>query len=128
MRIRNREVDGVNVFLTLFLRTIFGILVGGFIYEASLPYDASQYRNCEVMQNQKYMKCNILNGSDEVFDRTKMVSSSFYKNGNEPYLKAKYCGDQLSNGRNVCNDYKFIAKTREEADRVAKLLIDGVNK
>lgn len=132
MRIRNREVDvvysiGVSL-VALFVFGIIGVAIAGIVHEISLPDDAYQYRNCRILQNEKYVKCRTLATSAKTFDRTKISNTIFKENNGKPYLEVEYCGDQRSNGRFFCSSHPFVAKTQEQADRVTEILIDGVNK
>jgi len=129
MRISNREVDvvygiGISI-IALFVLGVIGVIIAGIAYEISLPDDAYQYRNCRILQNEKYVKCRTLATSAKTFDRTKISNTIFKENNGKPYLEVEYCGDQQSNGRFFCSNYPFIAKTKEEADRIAEMLIDG---
>lgn len=128
MRIRNREVDvvysiGVSI-IALFVLGVIGVIIPRIAHEISLPDDAHQYRNCKILQNSKYVKCSDLTEYAKTFDRTKIANTLFKENDGKPYLEIEYCGDQV-NGHDVCFEYEFIAKTKEEADRVTNMLIDG---
>lgn len=132
MRIHNREVDviyGIGISLAvLFLFGMVGLVVASIVEEVSLPDDASQYKNCRVLQNERYVKCTALSVSAKTFDKTKIANTLFKGTNGKPYLEVEYCGDQLSNGHEVCSNYEFLAKTEEDADRVTEILIDGGNK
>ena len=132
MRIRNREVDvvysiGVSL-IVLFIFGMIGAVIAGIVHEISLPDDAYQYKNCKILQNEKYVKCSTFSGSVRTFDKTKIANALFKENNGKPYLEVEYCGDQMFNGRFFCSNYPFVAKTQEQADRVTEILIDGVNK
>lgn len=131
MRIRNREVDVaeaiVPFLVMLFVLGMIGVVIAGIVEAVSLPDDAYQYRNCKILQNSRYVKCSDFSKSAETFDRTKIASTLFKENDGKPYLEVEYCGDQI-NGRDTCDNYEFIAKTKEDADRLTKMLINGGNK